>query len=100
MDRWLFVHVMKTAGTSFRSMLEQGFDAEIYPTQAELHRHPRHFYLSAPELLETVASGAIDLSDRRTAPWPADVAANLDRRIAEHAALPFPAVTSGSLGLR
>ncbi len=65
MDRWLFVHVMKTAGTSFRSMLEQGFDAEIYPTQAELHRHPRHFYLSAPELLETVASGAIDLSDRR-----------------------------------
>lgn len=42
----------------------------------------------------------IDLSDRRTAPWPDDVAANLDRRIAEHAALPFEAVTSGSLGLR
>ena len=42
----------------------------------------------------------IDLSDRRTSPWPADVAANLDRRIAEHAELPFPAVTSGSMSLR
>ncbi|UFN44294.1 thioesterase family protein [Nocardioides okcheonensis] len=42
----------------------------------------------------------IDLSTRRTAPWPADIAAKIDARVAEHAALPFPADTSGSLALR
>lgn len=42
----------------------------------------------------------IDLDTRRTSPWPDDVAAKMDARIAEHAALPFPAVTSGSLALR
>ena len=42
----------------------------------------------------------IDMSSRRTAPWPADVAANLDRRIAEDAALPWKARTSGCLALR
>jgi hypothetical protein len=65
MDRWLFVHVMKTAGTSFRSMLEQSFDAEIYPTQAELRRLPRRFYLTAPDLLAALADGAVDLAGRR-----------------------------------
>ncbi len=42
----------------------------------------------------------IDMSTRRTAPWPEDVAAALDARIAEDAALPFPATTSGCLRLR
>ena len=42
----------------------------------------------------------IDLSDRRTAPWPPELAANLDRRIAEHAELSAPVVTSGALALR
>jgi len=42
----------------------------------------------------------IDMSTRRTAPWPADVAANLDRRIAEDAEISWPAQTSGCLGLR
>ena len=42
----------------------------------------------------------IDLETRRTAPWPEDVASRLDARIAEHAGLPFPADTSGSLALR
>ncbi|WP_395657341.1 thioesterase family protein [Nocardioides sp.] len=42
----------------------------------------------------------IDMSTRRTAPWPEDVAANLDRRIAEDAALPWTPVTSGCLALR
>lgn len=42
----------------------------------------------------------IDLSDRRTAPWPADVAAAIDARVAEHEGLPFEAVTSGSMALR
>ena len=42
----------------------------------------------------------IDIGTRRTAPWPADVAANLDRRVAEDAALPWPVTTSGCLALR
>lgn len=42
----------------------------------------------------------VDLSTRKTAPWPTDLAANIDRRIAEHAELPFPAYTSGALSLR
>jgi len=42
----------------------------------------------------------IDLSTRRTAPWPDEIAANLDERIAEHAKLDFAAYTSGALALR
>jgi acyl-CoA thioester hydrolase len=42
----------------------------------------------------------IDMGTRRTAPWPVDVAAGLDARIAEDAALPWPATTTGCLALR
>ncbi|ANH37554.1 L-carnitine dehydrogenase [Nocardioides dokdonensis FR1436] len=42
----------------------------------------------------------IDMETRRTAPWPDDVAAALDARIAEHAALPFEVAVSGSMQLR
>lgn len=65
MDRWLFIHIMKTAGTSFRTMLEETPEALIYPTNEELGRHPRRWYLTAPELLERIARGEIDLSTRR-----------------------------------
>ncbi|ABL83647.1 MULTISPECIES: thioesterase family protein [unclassified Nocardioides] len=40
------------------------------------------------------------METRRTAPWPDDVAANLDKRIAEDADLPWGPVTSGCLALR
>ncbi|CAN5368779.1 thioesterase family protein [soil metagenome] len=42
----------------------------------------------------------IDLSDRLTAPWPADVAASIDARVAEHAQLPWEPVLSGAMALR
>ena len=42
----------------------------------------------------------IDMETRRTAPWPAEIAEAIDRRVAEHAELPFPADTSGCVGLR
>lgn len=42
----------------------------------------------------------VRLDDRRTEPWPAEVAQRLDERVAEHAALPWPAETSGCLALR
>lgn len=44
----------------------------------------------------------VDVSseERRTAPWPAEIAAAMDARIAEHAAIGWEPVTSGSLALR
>jgi len=42
----------------------------------------------------------IDMETRRTAPWPDDVAAALDERIARDAELGFDADTSGCLSLR
>jgi acyl-CoA thioester hydrolase len=42
----------------------------------------------------------IDMETRRTAPWPEDVAAGLDRVIAEHAELQWEPDVSGSLHLR
>jgi acyl-CoA thioesterase FadM len=42
----------------------------------------------------------IDMDTRRTAPWPDDVAASLDRRIEADAALPWRADVSGCLSLR
>ena len=42
----------------------------------------------------------IDMETRRTAPWPDDVAAALDARVAEDADLPWEPDVSGSMGLR
>jgi acyl-CoA thioester hydrolase len=42
----------------------------------------------------------VRLDPRGSEPWPADVAANLDARIAEDAALEWRPVTSGCLALR
>ena len=42
----------------------------------------------------------IDMETRRTAPWPEDVAASLDARIAENARLTWEPDVSGSLHLR
>ncbi len=42
----------------------------------------------------------IDMETRRTAPWPDDVAAALDKRIAEDADLPWEPDVSGCMGLR
>lgn len=64
-DRWFFIHIMKTAGTSFRTSLEETPDAAIYPTKAELAQHPRRWYLPAPELLARIERGEIDLSARQ-----------------------------------
>jgi hypothetical protein len=65
MDRWLFVHVMKTAGTSFRLMLEEQFDQDIYPTKEELKKLRNGWYLRPDELLARIHDGQIDLERRR-----------------------------------
>lgn len=42
----------------------------------------------------------IDMSTRRTSPWPDDIAAAMDQRVAEHDALAWKPVLSGSMTLR
>ncbi|WP_122818776.1 thioesterase family protein [Nocardioides pantholopis] len=42
----------------------------------------------------------MDMSTRRTSPWPEDVAAKIDAAVAEHEALSFPTTLSGSMALR
>ncbi|MBJ7355996.1 thioesterase family protein [Nocardioides sp.] len=42
----------------------------------------------------------VRLDPRGTEPWPREVAEAIDARVAEHAALDWPAVTSGTLTLR
>lgn len=42
----------------------------------------------------------IDLSVRKTAPWPTEVAELMDARIAEHAQIPWEPMLSGTLALR
>ncbi|WP_232680247.1 thioesterase family protein [Nocardioides sp. R-C-SC26] len=42
----------------------------------------------------------VRVTERRTEPWPADIAANFDARIAEDAAYAWQPMLSGSLGLR
>jgi acyl-CoA thioester hydrolase len=51
---------------------------------------------SVASVLEFVGSGA-DLKTRRTSAFPAEVAARLDAIVAEHARLPWPAPTCGSI---
>jgi acyl-CoA thioester hydrolase len=42
----------------------------------------------------------VDMTTRRTSPWPDDVAAALDKRVAEDQDLPWPVELSGSMALR
>jgi hypothetical protein len=65
MDRWLFLHVMKTAGTSFRRMLEETLGAAVYPTDPEVKAQPSGWYFGADELFARLADGRLDLDGRR-----------------------------------
>jgi hypothetical protein len=65
MDRWAFVHIMKTAGTSFRKMLEETPAIGLYPTRDELAANVRRRYLHASDLLAKIDAGELDLSDRQ-----------------------------------
>ena len=42
----------------------------------------------------------IDMTTRKTSPWPDDVAAALDARITDDSALPWEPDVSGSIALR
>ncbi|SDE18431.1 thioesterase family protein [Nocardioides lianchengensis] len=42
----------------------------------------------------------IDMTTRKTSPWPEDVATKVDARVAEHADLPFEPALSGTISLR
>ncbi len=65
MDRWIFVHVMKTAGTSFRKMLEKQLGDAVYPTRDELKQHKKGWYLKARELRQRLQDDELSLDGRR-----------------------------------
>lgn len=54
-EKLFFIHVMKTAGTSFRTMLVASVGApdRVYPNDRDLARLPNGFYPSPEELLRT-----------------------------------------------
>jgi hypothetical protein len=78
MDNWFFIHVMKTAGTSFRRMLEAALRDRIFPTEQDLSQRENRWYLSTPELIELISSGRLDLDRIRV------VCGHYPARIAEH----------------
>lgn len=59
-----FVHVMKTAGTSARVMMERKFREELYPNSRDLKLNPRREYLAAKELVE-LSKTSDDLSQKK-----------------------------------
>jgi hypothetical protein len=65
MDHWVFIHIMKTAGTSFRRILRDTGTVSFYPTREELAANPRRRYLPASEMVARLESGELDLSDRQ-----------------------------------
>lgn len=65
MSHWLFIHIMKTAGTSFRTMLENHLGEGVYPTKEEVKQLPDKFYLRPPQFVERLTDGRLDLTGRR-----------------------------------
>lgn len=65
MERWLFIHIMKTAGTSFRTMLENHLGPAVYPTKKEVQQLPDGFYLRPSQFVEQLADGRLDLTGRQ-----------------------------------
>jgi acyl-CoA thioester hydrolase len=63
--------------------------------------HVLHFMTKgdpeAPAALCEFLAAHIDMRVRRTAPFPPGIAAAIDRLVAEHAALPWPAPVSGAM---
>ena len=47
-----FMHIMKTAGTSFRNLLEESLGEALFPTVENLHQRNNRYYYSAIEMLD------------------------------------------------
>lgn len=65
MDKWLFIHVMKTAGTSFRHLLEKEYHQEVYPTAQDLRSQPNRHYYQGHDLLDRISAGMLSAQERR-----------------------------------
>ena len=49
-----FMHIMKTAGTSFRKLLEESLGKSLFPTDERLRQRQNRHYYSAIEIMELV----------------------------------------------
>lgn len=53
-----FIHIMKTAGTSFRKMLTESLDESLtYPNDKDLRKTKNGFYPSLSEIIQQMQSG-------------------------------------------
>lgn len=78
MDRWLLIDVMHTGGAALRGLLETKLDGGLYPTREEIAAGAYGWYAPAPELLNQVEDGRVDLRNRRV------LCGNYAVRFAEH----------------
>jgi len=91
-----YVHELRTGDRmSVRVRLLGRSERAVHALVFVLDDTPRRLATVVEEIILCVR-----LDPRRSEPWPADVAAGLDARVAEHATLSWPAVTSGCLALR
>lgn len=78
MNRWLIIDVMHTGGAALRAMLEAKLGQGVYPTQKEIEAIPYGWYEAAPNLLNQIEDGRLDLGPRRV------VCGNYAVRFTEH----------------
>ncbi|WP_299606670.1 hypothetical protein [uncultured Tateyamaria sp.] len=55
---WLFIHVMKTAGTSFRAYVEKIAPSQVFPSKSDRERTGGN-YMGALQFLTSLSSGTI-----------------------------------------
>jgi hypothetical protein len=56
-NKIIFIHIMKTAGTSFRKMMQEGIGIKnIYPSDKDLEKLPNGWYILAGGILESYNS--------------------------------------------
>jgi hypothetical protein len=64
--KWLFIHIMKTAGTSFRHFCLESHQNLVYPTDADLKANPvPGWYLTSEEFIAFVNGGGLEQGDAK-----------------------------------
>jgi len=64
--QWLFIHIMKTAGTSFRRFTEESKPSDIYPSTKTLSQNPqRGWYLPSEQFINHLNQNSKELDKFR-----------------------------------
>jgi hypothetical protein len=60
-----FIHIMKTAGTTFRFLLERSLGQNIYPSAEELSKQKNTWYLPCNEFVQAIRNNHKELNQKR-----------------------------------